>query len=341
MSEPIGVALLGTAHTTHAWSYARALSQSPAARLVGVFDDDPALTQWIERDFAVPVYADARELVGSPDVQAVVVCGTTVGHRGSVELAASLGRHVLCEKPIATTLDDARAITQACDSAGVLLQVAFVSRFLPMVQTARELVGAGRLGDLIGMVGGNRGRPPLAPAYPGWITDSSQAGGGALIDHSVHVVDVMRHITGLEVVAVSAECGSLLWDCGVDDAAIMSLSFDNGAVASVDPSWSVPEGNPWDYDFYLRLLCTEGSLDITDLAEAVNVVSSSSDSPAGLRLHAFGEDADAAMIEAFVASIQTGNRLEPCASGIDGLKALEVALAGYASAAEGAVVRMR
>ena len=77
-----------------------------------------------------------------------------------------------------------------------------------------------------GMVGGNRGRPPLPPAYPAWITDPVAAGGGALIDHSVHVTDVMRHVSGLEVTEVSAEAGSLLWDCGVDDVAVLTLRFD-------------------------------------------------------------------------------------------------------------------
>ncbi|MGI8887858.1 MAG: Gfo/Idh/MocA family protein [Nocardioidaceae bacterium] len=154
MIEPIGVALIGAAHTPHAWSYARALSGSPSARVVGVFDDDPDLTRWIRQDFDVPFYDDARALLESPDVQAAVVCSQTAGHKAAVELCASLGRHVLCEKPIATTLDDAVAIVSACEKADVQLHIAFVSRFLPMVERARDTVQTGRLGDLIGLVGG-------------------------------------------------------------------------------------------------------------------------------------------------------------------------------------------
>jgi predicted dehydrogenase len=337
-ARPVGVAVLGTAHTSHAWSYSRALVASELTTLVGVHDEDPSLAQWIRQDFEAAFYSDPEELLARPEVQAVVVCSPTAVHRRHVELAASMGKHVLCEKPIATTADDARAIIDACERADVVLEVAFVSRFHPMVARAREAVQAGRLGEIVGMVGGNRGRPPLPPAYPAWITSESEAGGGALIDHSVHVTDVMRHISGQEATTVSAEAGSLLWDCGVDDVALLTLRFDGGAVASVDPSWSVPADNPWDYDFFLRILGTEGALDIRDSADTLKVVSARG--PRGLRLMSFGEDVDLAMIEAFARSVQAGSVLDPCASGLDGLRALEIALAAYESSAAAQPVQL-
>jgi predicted dehydrogenase len=340
VERPVGVAMLGAAHMTHAWSYARALTGSPYATVVGVHDEDPEHARWIHQDFDVPLADDAEALVGHPDVEAVLVCSANADHRRHVELAAARGRDVLCEKPVATTLEDARAMVTACEAAGVQLRVAFVSRFLPMVARARAAVREGRLGELIGLVGGNRGRPPLPPSYPGWITDPVAAGGGALIDHSVHVVDAMRYVSGLEVSAVSAEAGSLLWDCGVDDVAVLSLRFGNGAVGSVDPSWSMPADSPQDYDFYLRLVGTEGSLDITDAAEALRVVSSRDGAPRGLRLASFADDPDRVMLDAFLASVRTGSWHERSASGHDGLRALEVALAGYHSSAAGEVVSL-
>jgi predicted dehydrogenase len=338
-SAPVRVAILGAAHMGHAWAYSRALTESPSAEVVGVFDEEPEHTRWIRQDFGVAEAADAEELVAAAD--AVLVCSANADHRAHVELAAAHGRHVLCEKPIATTLEDAEAMVAACERAGVQLHVAFVSRFLPVVARARDAVRSGRLGDLIGLVGGNRGRPPLPPAYPGWITDPGAAGGGALIDHSVHVTDVMRHVSGLEVAEVSAEAGALLWDLPVDDVAVVSLRFANGAVGSIDPSWSVPADHPWDYDFHLRLVGTEGSLDLTDLAESLHVVSTREGAPRGLRYASFAEDADRALVEGFLASVRAGSLLEPCATGEDGVRALEVALAGYLSAAGGAAVRVR
>jgi predicted dehydrogenase len=333
-----GVAVLGAAHLTHAWAYVRALTESDNADVVGIHDAKPEHARWIRQDFGVPFVDDARDLVASPDVVAVVVCSANADHRAHVELAAAYGRHVLCEKPIATTMEDARAIVSACAAADVQLHVAFVSRFLPVVGRARQAVRDGRLGELIGLVGGNRGRPPLPPTYPQWITDPVAAGGGALIDHSVHVTDAMRHVSGLEVTGVSAEAGELLWDCGVDDVAILLLRFANGAVGSVDPSWSVPADSPSDYDFSLRIVGTEGSLDVTDTAGSLHVVSARDGGARGLRHASFAEDADRAMIEAFLTSVRSGILQEPCATGEDGVRALEIALAGYESSASGSAV---
>src|SRR3954471_6866865 len=335
--KPVGVAILGAAHMGHAWAYSRALTESPNAHVVGLYDPEPEHTRWIHQDFGVPLTGDAEALLALPEVDSVLVCSANDEHRAHVELAAAHGKHVLCEKPIATTVEDAEAMVAACAAAGVQLHVAFVSRFLPLVQRARTAVREGRLGELLGLVGGNRGRPPLPPGYPAWITDPVLAGGGALIDHSVHVADVMRHVSGLEVAEVSAEAGALLWDCGVDDVAVLSLRFEGGAVGSIDPSWSVPADNHWDYDFYLRLVGTAGSLDITDGAEAVHLVTTREGGPRGLRHASFGEDADRAMVEAFLASVRAGTVLEPCATGTDGLRALEIALAGYDSSATGQV----
>lgn len=333
------IGILGAAHLGHAWAYARALSESPNAEVVGIHDPEPEHTRWIRQDFGIAPVDSAERLLESVD--AVLVCSATHEHRAHVELAAAHGRHVLCEKPIATTVEDADAMLAACAAAGVQLHLAFPSRFLPLVERARAAVRDGRLGDLIGLVGGNRGRPPLPPAYPDWITDPVAAGGGALMDHSVHVTDVMRHVSGLEVAEVSAEAGSLLWDLRVDDVAVVSLRFTSGAVGSIDPSWSVPEDHPWDYDFWLRIVGTEGALDITDAAESLAVVSTRAGAARGLRHASFAEDADRALVEGFLSSVRAGAVLDPCATGADGLAALEVALAGYRSAAAGAAVAVR
>ncbi len=338
MTDRLGVAIIGCAHRPHAWSYARALAGSPGARLSGVFDPTPELGRSIADEFDVAYHRDVSGLLESPDVEAAVICSATVEHRRLAELAASRGRHVLCEKPIATTVEDARAMIEACSWAGVQLHTAFVTRFLPLVQQVRSILLAGELGDLVAMVGGNRGRPPLPPQYPGWITTPSESGGGALIDHSVHITDVMRHLSGREVERVAAEVGSLMWNLDVDDTALMSLVFNGGMVASIDPSWSVPAGNPWDYDFYLRVIGTLGSLSINDMAESLRLVSDRRGG--GLRLVPFGDDVDAAMIDAFAASIRAGHVLSPCADGEDGLRALEVALAGYEAAETAATISL-
>jgi predicted dehydrogenase len=267
------VAIVGCAHQPHAWSYARALTSTPSARLVSVFDEDPALARSVADDFAAPVTGDLDALLASRELDAVVVCSPTAQHRRQVEAAAAAGCHVFSEKPIATTVADAQAMITACQDAGVQLHVAFVIRFLPHVRVVKKAIDAGSLGKVIGIRAGNRGRPPLPPRYPAWITQAHQSGGGALIDHSVHLTDVVRHLTGREVVSVAAEAGTLLWGADVEDCALLSLVLENGAVVGLDPSWSVPANNPWDYDFFLRIVGTGGSVDLDDLAESVQIVS--------------------------------------------------------------------
>lgn len=338
MTEPLGVAILGSAHIPHAMSYARAASRSPFVRLVAVWDETAEIARRVADRAGVPVARTADELVSLPGVDAVIVCSATAQHRRLVELAAAAGRHVLCEKPIATTLADAHAMVDACDRANVQLHIAFVTRFYPLVQRVRALIAEGAIGDVRGLVGGNRGRPPLPPDYPAWITDPVLAGGGALIDHSVHVTDVIRHVSGLEVADVGAEVDSAFWGAGVDDMALLSLRFEGGAVGSVDPSWSVPADNPWHYDFFLRVLGTSGALTIGDTTESLNVVGDVGRS--GQVLVPFGVDIDALMIDAFAASIRAGALVDPCANGEDGTRALEIALAGYAAAQTGVRIRL-
>ena len=204
----LGVAILGVAHL-HALSYGQALAASPTARLVGFHDASPELAERAAPHLGCPHQPDLDALLDGGDVEAIIVCSATNGHRALVEHAAARGLHVLCEKPIATTIADAEAMIEACATHGVQLHTAFVTRFYPLVAQVRDAVASGRLGDLIGMVGGNRGRPPLPPLYPPWITTQAEAGGGALMDHSVHVTDVMRHVSGQEVVRVTAETDAL------------------------------------------------------------------------------------------------------------------------------------
>lgn len=333
----IDVVLLGVEHGPHAASYARGLARSRSGRLVGVHDADPQLGGPLAQEHEVPFEADAEVLLDRTRPAAAIVCSATDRHRALVELAADRGVHVLSEKPLATGVEDARAAVEACERGGVQLHTAFVSRFYPALIEARDLVARGELGRLRGMVGANRGRPPLPPRYPGWITAPRAAGGGALIDHSVHVVDAMRFVSGLEAVEVLAETGTLFTDLDVEDAALVSVVFEAGVAASVDPSWSVTPTNVWDYDFSLRLLGTDGTLSINTTREALQVSGRTGD-----RTHAlapFEPDVDQAAVEAFLASVSSGHVLDPCATGLDGLRAVEVACAAYASVGGDTFVR--
>lgn len=334
------IGLIGAAHLAHAISYGQCLQRAGAA-VVGVYDPDPRLCQAVASQLVdVPVFTDQEVLICQQSLDAVVIAGATDQHIVSVRHAAAAGLHVLCEKPLATNLEDAQEIARVCDAAGVQLHVAFVCRFYPMVQEVRRVL-LERLADpIVGMVGGNRGRPPLPPGYPSWITDPKHAGGGALLDHAVHVIDAMRYVSGAEVTRVRAEAGTLFSPgLAVDDAALLLLEFTNGMVASIDPSWSVPAGSRYHYDFYLRILTSSGYLDLDDRREALEVTS---DHHAGrpTTLLPFGKSVDSRMIEHFLDCIVTHRFVQPAANGDDGVKAVEVALAAYESANLGISVEL-
>lgn len=330
--------LLGCAHGPHARSYASALAASPSGHLVGVHDESVELGSRIAAEFGVTYDEDPQQLLDGTDPDAAVICSSTSEHRALVELAAAHGVHVLCEKPLASTTTDAYAMVRACDSAGVQLHTAFVSRFYPVLQEVRGIIARGELGEVRGMVGGNRGRPPLPPSYPSWITETAQAGGGALIDHSVHVLDAMRFVSGSEASEVAAETGTLFWTTEVEDSALLSLVFDSGAVASIDPSWSVTPENPWSYDFYLRVLGTNGSLSIATGREVLGVSGRFGDR-SYVELP-FEPNIDLDMVDAFLRSVQQGRSLDPCATGEDGIRAVELTSAAYESAASGGFVAL-
>ena len=337
-TAPLQIALLGCAHTGHAASYLSALQKIPGVHLAAIYDDDSRRGRSFANQFQAPFYTDVFELLAKEDLQAVLVCAQTADHRDLIVAAAQHGLPVLCEKPLAATLADAHEIIAACRNAGVLLQTALVSRFYPMVQTARGLVQSGESGRVLGITGGNRGIPPLPPAYPDWITDPQLAGGGALIDHSVHVTDAMRFILGKEVESVFAHTGTLFQpDLKVEDSALLSLAFTEGIIASVDSSWSLPTNNPYHYDFYLRFLTENGTIDLDDTRQALTIISNVPQERA-VAAEPFGLDIDLAMLAHFIACVQAGKNLFPAASGEDGLRALEIALAGYQSIKEGKAI---
>ena len=237
----VRVGILSFAHV-HAPQYAAVLAALDAADFVGVADDDASRGRDAAGRFGVRYFEDARELFGAVD--AVVVCSESRNHHRDVVAALEGGAHVLCEKPIATAVEDARAMIRASEVTGRQLRTAFPVRYLPAIRHAREAVRSGGIGRVLAVSGTNRGQAP-----GGWFLDSELAGGGALMDHTVHVADALRWILGAEVGSVYAEVGTFFGSHEVDDGAILTVEFEggtiaDGAFATIDPSWSRGDGYP-------------------------------------------------------------------------------------------------
>lgn len=334
---PLRLGFLSCAHAYHAASYTRVLTQMPGVEVAAVYGSDAPRGQSFAHRFGAPhFYSLVEELLAREDLHAVVVCSPTNQHAPLTVAAARAGKHMLCERPIATTAGDARAMVAACREIRVQLHLTFVCRFYPMVQKARAMLAAGEIGAVRGIVGGNRGTRPANS--PEWITDPVQAGGGALIDHSVYVTDAMRFVLGAEVESIFAETGRRIQPhLPVEDCAQLLVKFQNGATASVKPSWSFSSRNPYHYGFYLRMVGTDGVLSVDDRRQALQVVIETA-ADRNVYLEPFGVDVDAAMVQYFIQCVRQGTLTAPAASGEDGLRALEIALVAYQSARIGPVV---
>ena len=328
MTSKIGV--LSFAHM-HAHSHAACLKQLPGVALAGITDDDPERGQEVARRFGTRFFASAESLLNEK-LDGVIICAENAKHRSLTELAAPHTPHILCEKPIATTLADAQAMIDVCAAHGTRLQIAFPVRFSPPVQRLKAILDEGTLGRIYSVKATNHGQMP-----GGWFVDKALAGGGAVLDHTVHVIDLLRWFWNTEVTDVYAEVGySLLHpDLGIDDAGLISFRLATGAYGTLDTSWSRPRSYPTWGDVKLEVLGERGIARVDAFSQNLAVYS---DRTGKAQWVHWGSNADLGLMRDFVDMITTGR--EPFITGYDGLKALEVALAAYRSAEQGEPVSL-
>ena len=319
MSARVGI--LSFAHV-HAPQYAAALGGLGTAEFVGVADDDGDRGREVAGRYGVRFFEKAGELFEAVDV--VVVCSENRRHAGGVILALRAGVDVMCEKPISTTVEDAREMIRASEETGRRLGISFPVRHAPAVRRAREVVRSGAIGRVLAVNGTNHGQPP-----GGWFLDPEMSGGGAVMDHTVHVVDTLRFVLGVEVSSVYAEVGTFFGAGGVDDAGILTLEMEggiaDGAFATVDPSWSRGAGYPTWGDLTLRITGSSGVLDVDAFSRSISTFDHVS---GGTSWTHAGGDPNVLMLDDFLRGAE-GERIG--AGGEDGLRALEVVLAAYSS----------
>ncbi len=336
--RPLKVGLLSFAHV-HAAGYASLLGSRPDVSLLTA---DP------ESALGAPGEVRGRELAEKLDVayvddydelfawgpDAVVVCSENARHRPLTERAAAAGAHVLCEKPLATTLDDAEAMIAACARAGVSLMTAYPVRFHPAFRALRARLQDGELGPIRSASGTNNGRIPIAARS--WFADPDLAGGGSLMDHTVHLADLLDDLLGAHPVEVYAQTNRIVHpEVDVETGGLVSVTYDDGTVATIDCSWNRPETFPTWGGLTLTVEGAGGSASFDAFGQAVDGFD---DRAGGAVWRGYGSNLDALMMEEFLRSIRDGRRPQP--DGEVGRRTLQIVLAAYASAAEGQPVRV-
>jgi len=324
----VRIGIVSFAHM-HAYSYARAVRSIPGAILAGITDDSEERGLAASREFEAPYYRSIGDLLVT-DIDAVIICSENALHKEHVLAAAAAGKHVLCEKPIATTLDDASIMVNECRDKGVELGIAFPVRHAPPVVRAKQLIDEGKIGRVIAVSATNHGRMP-----GGWFIDRALSGGGAVLDHTVHVADLLRWFLADEARRVYAEVDTRMHDIAIDDCGTLSIEFEKGVFATLDPSWSRPKAYPTWGDVTMEIVGTSGVVSLDVFAQ---VLVHASDARNAVLYRPWGDDMDLALVTDFVESVREGR--SPAASGFDGMKALEIALAAYESARRGEPVEL-
>jgi predicted dehydrogenase len=246
----VGYAFMGAAHS-HAWRTAPRVFDLPLTPVMVALcgRDGAAAAAAAQRLGWAQAQTDWRSLIGRPDIGLIDICAPGDQHAEIAIAALDAGQHVLCEKPLANTVAEAEAMAAAADRArarGVFAMTGFNYRRVPAIALARELVKAGRLGEI---------RHVRATYLQDWLTDPhfpltwrlerEHAGSGALGDLGAHIVDLAQYLSGQSITGVSGLTttfiarrprpdGSGDGPVTVDDAALFTATLAGGGVASFE-----------------------------------------------------------------------------------------------------------
>ena len=218
------------------------------AQILGFYDINLERAKALAETYGGIAYETAEELLANPEIDAVSICTANFAHAELTIAALNAGKHVLCEKPMATTLADCEAMVEAAKKNGKYLMIGHNQRLAKAHATARKLIVDGLIGDIITFrTTFGHGGPETWSVDPGkntWFFDKSRAAMGAMADLGIHKTDLIQFLTGQRVVRTTARVttldkrdanGNLI---GVDDNAICIYEMSGGAFGTMTASWT-------------------------------------------------------------------------------------------------------
>lgn len=225
------------------------------ARIAGLFDVNIDRARTLAERYGATAYGTMEELLAAADIDAVSVCTSNATHAEATIAALRAGKHVLCEKPMAITIEECEAMVEAAEQAGKKLMIDQNQRFARAHIRAKELLDAGKIGRVLTFrTAFGHGGPETWSVDPGtgsWFFDPKRAAMGAMADLGVHKTDLIQWLIGQTVVSTTAKVvtldkrdpeGNLV---GVDDNALCIYTMDGGAMGTMTASWTYygPEDN--------------------------------------------------------------------------------------------------
>jgi len=229
------------------------IMQSEYAKLVSVYDQNQELNETVASEFnAIPSRA-IDELLRS-DIDVVYIASPANLHLEHAITCAKAKKHVFCEKPLGLSITEAEKIVHVCKKENVMLGCGFMMRFLAQHEIAYSLIKDGKLGKLV------YGRAQLSCWYPpiegAWRQDPKLGGGGSLMDMGSHCIDLLEMFFG-KPVSVSCFINTNVHDYKSEDSAVVILGFENGAMATVDTYFCIPDNSSKNI---LELYGSKGSI---------------------------------------------------------------------------------
>ncbi len=327
------IGILSFAHL-HAEGYLQICRSMPEVEFVGFADQDQKRGEQFAKQFETKLWPSYEALL-EQKLDGVIICSENNRHLPLVKLAAQAGVPILCEKPLATKRQDGLDILTVCQENNVPLMTAFPMRYSAPLMEVKQRLDAGELGRVYCFNGSNQGELPKK--HRAWFVDPELAGGGALADHVVHLVDVMRWYLGAEVTEVYAQSNQIFHadEVQVETGGMVMLTFDNGVFASIDCSWSRPDYWPSWGGLDFEMITERGSILVDGFKQNLTVYSKVLQRPSW---SFWGSDPNVGMIADFIGSIQEGRPSR--VTGLDGFKAVEVVLAAYESVKTGQPVKI-
>lgn len=347
MTDQITVGIIGCGEITSK----RRADQFVAAsnvRLGMAMDIEETLAKDIGERFDVPYTTDQHDLITRDDIDFVYIATPHHLHAGQAISAMEAGKHVLVEKPITIDLDSATEVIETYAKHRVTLSVCETYRYHSEYRTAKELIDAGYLGDIVGTKINIWARKPDSyweGGYTGrietdWRKSRETSGGGILSTNAIHNIDGMRYLTGLDAERVACEYDTFATPIDVEDFCVVTVRYENDAIGLIETS-SFLQDAPYEESIRGdRIYGTEGELVVgnpvrirtnaeTDLGdgETWHQISPEDLRPAGVRF-----------IEDFAASVLSDT--EPPVTGEDGRKALELVTAAYTAGSKGETVSL-
>ena len=328
----INIGIIGCgniARTRHVPEYAA----NPDCRIAAYYNPSPDKAEALAEQYGGKVYASVEELLADPSIDAVSVCTANDVHAAISIAAMKAGKHVLCEKPMACTLEEAEEMVRVSEETGRLLMTGHNQRFLPAHREARQYLEDGVIGRVLSFrTAFGHGGPEMfmkVKDMNSWFFRKERAAMGVMADLGVHKIDLIHYLLGERSVRVSAKLSTLdkRGDDGspisVDDNAVCLLETGSGAIGTVTASWTY-YGQP---DNSTVIYGSKGIMRLYDDPEHSLIIKLADGSTITGKAGPMDFRAPSGVIDSWIESIKAGKVLEADGrSALDAMKAVFAAI---------------